>query len=144
MMALFMKRDSSDIAFQLAGSFAFKDAFEKASPYLLEPIYEVEVFVTLEHTGDVISDINGRRGRVQGVEDGVVRALVPQSEMYKYSTSLRSHTQGRGSYTMKFSHYEQVPAHLYGKDIRGEEGRINSRQKAMKRRSNCSGVMKEK
>ena len=111
----FHEVDSSDIAFQLAGSFAFKDAFEKASPYLLEPIYEVEVFVTLEHTGDVISDINGRRGRVQGVEDGVVRALVPQSEMYKYSTSLRSHTQGRGSYTMKFSHYEQVPAHLTAK-----------------------------
>jgi elongation factor G len=111
----FHEVDSSDIAFQLAGSFAFKDAFEKASPYLLEPIYEVEVSATEEYTGEIISDINGRRGKVQGIERGVVRALVPQSEMYKYSTNLRSHTQGRGSYTMKFSHYEQVPAHLQAK-----------------------------
>ncbi|MBU1598751.1 elongation factor G [bacterium] len=120
----FHEVDSSDIAFQLAGSFAFKDAFEKASPYLLEPVFEVEVLATEEHTGDVISDINGRRGRVQGVEGGIVRALIPQSEMYKYSTSLRSHTQGRGSYTMKFSHYEQVPAHLMAKILeeRKKEG----------------------
>jgi len=122
----FHEVDSSDIAFSLAGSFAFKDAFSKASSYLLEPIMEVDVISPEEYTGDIVSDLNGRRGRILKIEGEHISALIPQAEMYKYSTSLRSQTQGRGSYTMKFSHYEEVPAHLCNKII--EE------RKAMKER----------
>ncbi|MEW6103378.1 MAG: elongation factor G [bacterium] len=113
----FHEVDSSDIAFQLAGSFAFKDAFSKASSYLLEPIMEVDVFSPEEYTGDIVSDLNGRRGRISGIEAEHIQALVPQAEMYKYSTSLRSQTQGRASYTMRFSHYEEVPGHIASKII---------------------------
>ncbi|HAW50488.1 TPA: elongation factor G [bacterium] len=113
----FHEVDSSDIAFQLAGSFAFKDAFSRADSYLLEPIMDVEVFVEEEYTGDIVSDLNGRRGRIVGIEGGSIKALVPQEEMFKYSTTLRSITQGRGNYVMRFSHYEEVPSHLANKIV---------------------------
>ena len=105
--------DSSDLAFQIAGSLAFKKAFGEALPILLEPVMDVEVRVSEDHTGDVISDLNSRRGKIGGMESlgnrQLVRAQVPEAEMYKYATFLRSTTQGRGVYTMKFSHYEEVP-----------------------------------
>jgi elongation factor G len=108
--------DSSDIAFQIAASFAFKKAFEQAKPVLLEPIMEVKVYVPEEYMGDIISDLNSRRGKIQGMDSEgrlqVVTALVPEAEMYKYSTTLRSMTQGRGMYTMKFSQYEVVPPQI--------------------------------
>jgi elongation factor G len=117
----FHEVDSSDIAFHLAGSFSFKDAFSKAEGYLLEPMVEVEVEAPEEYTGDIVSDLNGRRGKMQGIEGGRVKAIVPQAEMYKYSTTLRSITQGRGFYTMKFSHYEELPAHIAQKVIEEAE-----------------------
>jgi len=108
--------DSSDIAFQIAASFAFKKAFEQANPVLLEPIMEVKVYVPEEYMGDIISDLNSKRGKILGMssEDRlqVVTALVSEAEMYKYSTTLRSVTQGRGRHTMKFAQYEVVPPHL--------------------------------
>lgn len=108
--------DSSDLAFQIAGSLAFKKAFNEASPILLEPVMDVEVRVSEDHTGDVISDLNSRRGKIGGMESlgnrQLVRAQVPEAEMYKYATFLRSATQGRGVYTMKFSHYEEVPRQI--------------------------------
>jgi elongation factor G len=117
----FHEVDSSDIAFNLAGSFAFKDAFQKASPVLLEPILEVEAKVPEEYMGDVIGDLNSRRGRIQGIEPmgrtQVVKAYVPQAEMYKYSTSLRSITRGRAVHHAEFSHYEEVPYQLAEKII---------------------------
>jgi elongation factor G len=108
--------DSKDIAFQIAGREAFKQAFLAAGPVLLEPICEVTVTVPDEYMGDVLSDMNTRRGRVQGMDQksgrSVVTAQVPLSEMQRYSTSLRAFTQGRGFYTMHISHYENVPNHL--------------------------------
>ncbi|MDI6792511.1 MAG: elongation factor G [bacterium] len=108
--------DSSDMAFQIAGSFAFKNAFEGAGAVLLEPVMEVEVKVAKEYMGDIIGDLNSRRGKIQGMEEhggsAVVKVVVPEAEMYKYSTSLRSITHGRGTYKMKFSHYEEVPHQL--------------------------------
>jgi elongation factor G len=105
--------DSSDIAFKLAGALAFRNACEKANLTLLEPIMNVEVTVPDQYTGDVMGDLNARRGRIMGMEvQGnlqVIKAQVPQAEMYKYSNSLRSMTQGRGFFTMEFSHYEEVP-----------------------------------
>lgn len=118
----FHEVDSSDIAFQLAGSFAFKDAFSKAEPYLLEPIMDVNVYADEEYIGDIVSDLNGRRGKILALEGDHIQALVPQAEMYKYSTSLRSQTQGRGTYTMKFSHYEEVPAHIASKIVEEKGG----------------------
>jgi elongation factor G len=108
--------DSKDIAFQIAGREAFKQAFMAAGPVLLEPICEVTVTVPDEYMGDVMSDMNTRRGRVQGMDQkggrSVVTAQVPLAEMQRYSTSLRAFTQGRGFYTMHISHYENVPSHL--------------------------------
>ncbi len=105
--------DSSDVAFQVAGSMAFQKVVMLADPYLLEPILKVEVLVPEDYMGDVIGDLNQRRGRIQGMTgEGSfqkVSVLVPQAEMYKYSTSLRSMTQGRGMFTSEFSHYEEVP-----------------------------------
>jgi elongation factor G len=107
--------DSKDIAFQTAGREVFKLAFKAANPALLEPIYIVEVTVPDEYMGDVMSDFNTRRGRVLGMEQKnnrtVVRATVPLAEIMRYSTDLRSMTQGRGVYTIEFDHYEPVPAH---------------------------------
>ncbi|MEM7131123.1 MAG: elongation factor G [Chloroflexota bacterium] len=108
--------DSKDIAFQTAGREAFKLAMHEAGVALLEPIYSVEVVVPEEYMGDVMSDFNSRRGRVQGMEQrgnrSVVRAQVPLAEIMRYSTDLRSMTQGRGIYAIEFDHYEPVPGHL--------------------------------
>lgn len=113
--------DSSEIAFKVAASIAFRNAMRKAEPVLLEPVMKVEVMVPEEYTGDVISDLNGRRGRVEGIETRgstqVVKGVVPLSEMFGYATDLRSKTQGRGTYTMQFSHYEELPKNLMDKII---------------------------
>ena len=105
--------DSSEMAFKIAGSMAFKEAARKADPALLEPIMRVDVIVPEEYMGDVIGDINSRRGRIEGMEARsgaqIVKGFVPLSEMFGYATDLRSKTQGRGVYTMQFSHYEDVP-----------------------------------
>lgn len=105
--------DSSEMAFHIAGSMAFKDAMRKGSPILLEPIMKVEVTMPEDYMGDVIGDINSRRGRIEGMEDigggKMVKAFVPLSEMFGYSTDLRSRTQGRGNYSMFFDKYEPVP-----------------------------------
>ncbi len=105
--------DSSEMAFHIAGSMAFKEAMQKAAPVLLEPIMKVEVTMPEEYMGDVIGDLNSRRGRVEGMEDigggKMVRAYVPLAEMFGYSTDLRSKTQGRGNYSMFFEKYEPVP-----------------------------------
>ena len=108
--------DSSDIAFKIAAGLAFKNACEKAGVVLLEPIMNVEVTVPDRYTGDVMGDLNARRGRIMGMEvQGglqVIKAQVPLAEMYKYSNSLRSMTQGRGVFTMEFDHYEEVPREI--------------------------------
>ena len=105
--------DSSEMAFKIAGSMGVREAMRKASPALLEPTMKVEVIVPEEYMGDVIGDLNSRRGRIEGMElrNGaqVIRGYVPLSEMFGYATDLRSKTQGRGTYTMQFDHYEQVP-----------------------------------
>ncbi len=105
--------DSSEMAFHIAGSMAFKEAMQKANPVLLEPIMKVEVTMPEEYMGDVIGDINSRRGRIEGMDDlgggKIVRGYVPLAEMFGYSTDLRSKTQGRGNYSMFFEKYEQVP-----------------------------------
>ena len=111
--------DSSEMAFHIAGSMAFKDAMQKASPILLEPIMKVEVTMPEDYMGDVIGDINSRRGRIEGMDDigggKMVRAFVPLSEMFGYSTDLRSKTQGRGNYSMFFEKYEPVPKNVQEK-----------------------------
>jgi elongation factor G len=113
--------DSSEAAFKTAGAVGFKAAFTQASPVLLEPVMHVEVTVPSEFAGDIMGDLNTRRAHIHGMTpDGpntIVEASVPQSEMLRYATDLRSMTQGRGSYTMKVSHYDPVPAHLQQKII---------------------------
>ena len=108
--------DSSEMAFKIAASMAFKEAMRKANPVLLEPIMRVEVTTPEEFMGDVMGDLNSRRGRIEGMErrgnTQVVRALVPLASMFGYATDLRSATQGRAVYTMLFSHYEEVPANI--------------------------------
>jgi len=105
--------DSNEMAFKIAGSMAFKNAMAKADPVILEPMMKVEVIVPEEYMGDVIGDINSRRGRIEGMSDRagakVVASFVPLSEMFGYATTLRSKTQGRGVYSMEFDHYEPVP-----------------------------------
>ena len=117
--------DSSEMAFHIAGSMAFKDAMRKADPVLLEPIMKVEVTMPEEYMGDVIGDINARRGRIEGMDDlgggKIVRGFVPLSEMFGYSTDLRSKTQGRGNYSMFFERYEQVPKNLQEKLLSGHK-----------------------
>ncbi len=111
--------DSSEMAFKVAGSLAFKDAMKKGDPILLEPIMKVDVTMPEEYMGDVIGDINSRRGRIEGMDDvgggRVVHGYVPLSEMFGYSTDLRSRTQGRGNYSMFFDHYERVPQSVQDK-----------------------------
>ncbi len=109
--------DSSDMAFKIAGSMAFKKAMQEAKPVLLEPIMSVAVRVPEEEMGDIIGDLNSKRGRIQGMEPGgdgttTVRAQVPIAEMLRYASDLRSLTAGRGTFEMTFSHYEEVPAHI--------------------------------
>ena len=105
--------DSSELAFKIAGSIGFKAAMQKAEPVLLEPVMKVEVTVPEEYMGDVMGDINSRRGRIEGMEPNngvqVIRSMVPLAEMFGYATELRSRTQGRGVFSMEFSHYEPVP-----------------------------------
>ncbi len=113
--------DSSDMAFQIAGSIAFKEAMKKARPVLLEPIMKVEVVTPEEYMGDVIGDINSRRGHIVSIEDRsnskVITAMVPLAEMLQYATALRSITQGRGYYSMQFDHYDVVPDNIAKKII---------------------------
>ena len=113
--------DSSEMAFKIAGSLAFKKGVQDANPIILEPVLELEVQVDKEHVGDVMGDLNSRRGKVLGMDATdkyeIVRAHVPQSEVQLYAPDLTSMTGGRGSFTIKFSHYEEVPAHLAEKII---------------------------
>jgi elongation factor G len=108
--------DSSEMAFKIAGSLAFKNGMSKANPVLLEPVMKVEIVVPEEYMGDVIGDLNGRRGKVEGMEPRagaqVVRGFVPLAQMFGYATDLRSKTQGRGNYVMQFSHYDPIPKNL--------------------------------
>jgi elongation factor G len=124
--------DSSDMAFQIAGSLAIRKAAAEANPVLLEPVHEVEVRVPERYLGDIMSDLNGKRGRIAGTEPDsgwqVVRATVPESEIQRLALDLRSITQGRGSFVSHFSHYEDVPAHIarslieaYQKEHSGKE-----------------------
>ncbi|MBR3494263.1 MAG: elongation factor G [Clostridia bacterium] len=105
--------DSSEAAFTIAGSMAFKNAMEKADPYLMEPVMKVEIIVPDQYLGDVLGNVSSRRGRVDGTEvrgsDQIIHCFVPLSEMFGYTTDLRSRTQGRGMFTMQFDHYEEVP-----------------------------------
>ena len=118
--------DSSEMAFHIAGSMAFKEAMQKGNPVLLEPIMKVEVTMPEEYMGDVIGDINARRGRIEGMEDigggKMVKGYVPLAEMFGYSTDLRSKTQGRGNYSMFFERYEQVPKSVQEKVIAAQKG----------------------
>jgi elongation factor G len=105
--------DSSEAAFKVAGSMAFKEAAKRAKPVLLEPVMAVEVVTPEEYMGDVIGNINSRRGQIEGMEPRgnaqVIRARVPLSEMFGYATDVRTMSQGRATYTMQFLHYEEVP-----------------------------------
>ena len=121
----FHEVDSSELAFHIAGSMCFKEAMKKSDPVLLEPIMKVEVTMPEEYMGDVIGDINSRRGRIEGMEDigggKMVKGFVPLSEMFGYSTDLRSKTQGRGNYSMFFERYEKVPANVQAKVLSAKE-----------------------
>ena len=120
--------DSSEMAFKIAGSMAIKSATGKAHPVLLEPIMSVEAVVPEDYMGDVISDLNSRRGRVEGMElrgtSQIIKALVPLSAMFGYATDLRSRTQGRGSFTMHFGRYEEVPPSISDEIISKVQGRL--------------------
>ena len=119
--------DSSEMAFHIAGSLAFKDAMSKGNPILLEPIMRVEVTTPEDYMGDVIGDINSRRGRIEGMDDigggKMIRGFVPLAEMFGYATDLRSRTQGRGNYSMFFEKYEQVPKSVQEKVLAGKSGK---------------------
>ena len=109
--------DSSEMAFKVAGSMAFKKGAAQANPILLEPIMDIEVIVPKEYMGDIIGDLNSKRGKVMGMEESstekqVIKAKIPQAEIFKYAIDLISITQGRGTFTVKFSHYEEVPANI--------------------------------
>jgi elongation factor G len=119
--------DSSELAFKIAGSMAFKEAARRADPVLLEPIFEVEVSTPEDYMGEVIGDLNSRRGQIQAMEERagqrIVKALVPLSEMFGYVGDLRSKTQGRASYSMQFDSYAEVPRNVAEeiiKKVRGE------------------------
>ena len=124
----FHEVDSSEMAFKIAGSMAFKEAMRKADPVILEPIMKVAVIVPDEYMGDVIGDLNSRRGQIQGMEARLgtqqINAFVPLSEMFGYATDMRSKTQGRGQYTMEPSHYIEVPKSIAEKIMatRGKSG----------------------
>jgi elongation factor G len=120
--------DSSDFSFQMAGSKAFKAAFMQAKPILLEPVMDIEVTIPDECTGDVIGDINQRRGRVMGVDtkgkNQIIKAQAPMSELLSYAPDLRSITSGRGSFTMEYSHYDEVPANIADKVVAAAKGKM--------------------
>ena len=113
--------DSNELSFKMAGSIAFRDAMSKARPTLLEPVMNVEVYGPSEYAGDLMGDLNSRRGRISGMDTRgnltIIKAQVPMSEMLTYEQHLTSATGGRGSYSMDYSHYEEVPSHLQGKII---------------------------
>jgi elongation factor G len=113
--------DSSELAFKVAGSLAFKAAAARAKPVLLEPVFRVEVVTPEEFMGDVIGDLNRRRGHVAGMEQRgnaqVITAYVPLAEMFGYATDVRSTTQGRATYTMQFERYDEVPANIAEKVV---------------------------
>jgi elongation factor G len=117
----FHQVDSNELSFKMAGTLAFKDGMSRARPTLLEPIMDVEVYAPSDYAGDLMGDLNQRRGRIGGMDargaSTIVRAKVPMSEMLTYEQHLTSATGGRGSYHMEFSHYEEVPSHLHGKII---------------------------
>ncbi len=121
--------DSSEMAFKIAASMAVKNGGKKAHPALLEPIMSIEIVVPEEYMGDVISDLNSRRGRVEGMElrgtSQIIKAMVPLSEMFGYATDLRSRTQGRGSFTMHFGRYEEVPGSIAEEIITKVQGRVS-------------------
>ena len=118
--------DSSEMAFKVAGSLALKEAGKKCNPAILEPMMRVEVVVPEEYMGDIMGDINSRRGRIEGMDSRsgaqVIRGFVPLSEMFGYATTLRSRTQGRGQYTMTFDHYEEVPKSIAEEIIKKQKG----------------------
>jgi elongation factor G len=118
--------DSSELAFKIAGSMAFKEAARKADPVILEPMMAVEVITPEDYMGDVIGDINSRRGQIQAMEEQfgsrVVKALVPLSEMFGYVGDLRSKTQGRASYSMQFDSYAEVPRNVAEEIIKKARG----------------------
>jgi elongation factor G len=119
--------DSSEMAFKVAGSMAFKNAGIKAEPVLLEPVMRVEVVIPEEYMGDVMGDLNSRRGRIEGMEargnTQVIRSFVPLSSMFGYATDLRSKTQGRGIYTMQFDHFEEVPKNISEEIVAKRQGK---------------------
>jgi elongation factor G len=121
--------DSSEMAFKIAGSMALKHAARRAKPVLLEPVMSVEVVVPEEYMGDVIGDLNSRRGRIEGMllrgTSQIIKSMVPLSEMFGYATELRSRTQGRGSFTMHFGRYEEVPAAIAEEIISRVQGRVS-------------------
>ena len=108
--------DSNEMAFKVAGSMAFKEAFAKANPVLLEPVMKVEIVTPEDYLGDVMGDVSRRRGILQGQEDTpsgkVINAMVPLGEMFGYATTLRSMSQGRATFTMEFDHYAEAPANI--------------------------------
>jgi elongation factor G len=118
--------DSSEMAFKLAGSMGFREGAKMANPVILEPLMKVEVEVPEDYMGDVIGDVSKRRGQVNGMDDRagnkIVNAFVPLSEMFGYSTDLRSMTQGRATYSMEFDHYEEVPANVAKEIIEKRNG----------------------
>jgi len=118
--------DSSEMAFKIAASIALKEAKKYCNPVLLEPIMKVEVDIPEEYLGDIMGDINSRRGRIEGMDDRsgakVIRAFVPLAEMFGYATTLRSRTQGRGNYSMYFDHYEEVPKNIADDIIKKASG----------------------
>jgi elongation factor G len=126
----FHEVDSSEMAFKIAGSLAFREAAKKAHPVLLEPIEDVEVVVPEEYMGDVMGDLNSRRGHIEGIEPRagaqVIRARVPLATMFGYATDLRSMSQGRATYTMQFSHYAEVPSTIAQEIIAQQGGRVTS------------------
>jgi elongation factor G len=117
----FHEVDSSEIAFKIAGSMAFKDGASKANPVILEPVMKVEVVLPEDYFGDVMGNVTSRRGNITGTDDRngskIINADIPLSEMFGYATDLRSRTQGRGNYTMQFSHYAQVPKSIAEKIV---------------------------
>jgi elongation factor G len=118
------------MAFKIAGSLAIKEAARQAKPVLLEPIMAVEVVMPEEYMGDVIGDLNSRRGRIEGMElrgtTQIIKSSVPLSEMFGYATELRSRTQGRGSFTMHFGKYEEVPGTLAEEIVSKVQGKISN------------------
>jgi elongation factor G len=113
--------DSNELSFKMAGSLAFKDAMSKARPTLLEPVMQVEVQAPSEYAGDLMGDLNGRRGRIAGMDTRgattIIRAQVPMAEMLTYEQHLTSATGGRGAYSMTYSHYDEVPSHQQAKIV---------------------------